>query len=484
MPEAAKPAQRSLDLSSALLFGVLALALALRFYDATRLPFWFDETYTLWIARLGLPGMLPALAGDIHPPLHFVLVWLWRALGGEREVWLRSLSILFGAATVAATWGMTRDALGRSAALLAALLLTLHRTHIHISQEMRMYALLWMLYSLALWGAWRWIDRARRRDGVLYVLAGTAAFYTHYQSVLVLGCIGAWGVVALARQPARLLRWIGLHAAFLVLFAPILPTFFHQLTRNQESHWIQPPHPSDVISVLRGMSFGASYLIVPLVVLAALPLLDARRRAASLLWTFIVLPVAVSYAVTVQGGHLFAGRYMLYTLPAWCALVAAGVMGLPWKWARAALAVAIVALAARSFAITEPNEEPRELGRAEAILLPNVAPDDVVFHADAHSLLFFMQYMPNRGRHRLLLSDRDLPYYEGAVVIPDSLRVLPADFERVAASGAHWWGVYSRHAGIDARPIVALLRARASKIEHAGPRVTVFEGVARPSGTH
>ena len=46
------------------------------------------------------------------------------------------------------TW--TRDTFGRSAALLAALLLTLHRTHIHMSQEVRMYALLWMLYSIAL----------------------------------------------------------------------------------------------------------------------------------------------------------------------------------------------------------------------------------------------------------------------------------------------------------------------------------------------
>jgi hypothetical protein len=263
----------------------------------------------------------------------------------------------------------------------------------------------------------------------------------------------------------------------------MLPTFLHQFGRNRDSHWIQPPHPSDVISLLRGMSFGAPYLIVPLLVLAALPLLGARRRAALLLWTFMVAPVAFSYAITSWGGHLYADRYMFYTLPAWCALIGAGVMGLPWKWARGALAVALVALAARSFVLTEPNKEPRELERAEAILLPSVAPDDFVFHADAHSLLFFMQYMPHRGRHRLLLSDPNLPYYEGAVVIPDSLRVRPADFERLSAHGAHWWGVSSRHAGIDAGPMVALLRARASRIEHTGRMVTVFEGPARPTGS-
>lgn len=479
MPERESVFDRSPNLSRGLLFGILALAIVVRLYDATRVPLWFDETYTLWIARLGLPGMLPALGADIHPPLHFVLVWLWRGLGGESEVWLRTLSVLFGVATVAVTWGLTRDTFGRGAALLAALLLTLHRTHIHMSQEVRMYALLWMLYSLALWAAWRWIEGGRRRDAVLYVLAGVAAFYTHYQSILVLGCVGAWGVVALARQPARLLRWVGLNAAILVLFAPMLPTFVHQLARNRDTHWIKPPHLSDLNSLLRGMSFGAPYLIVPLLLLAVLPLLGARRRAASLLWTFIVVPVAVSYVVTLRGGHLYADRYMFYTLPAWCALIGAGVMGLPWKWARAALAVGIVALAVRSFVLSDAYEEPRDLKRAEEMLRPSVAPGDFVFHADAHSLLYFMQYMPDLGRHRLLLSDPNLPYYEGAVVIPDSLRALSADFERLSAHGAHWWGVYSHHAGIDAGPMVALLRARATRIRHAGRMVTVFEGPPR-----
>ena len=479
MPEPESLFDRSPNLSRGLLFGILALAIVLRLYDATRVPLWFDETYTLLIARLGLPGMLPALAADIHPPLHFVLVWLWRGLGGEREVWLRTLSVLFGVATVAVTWSLTRDTFGRSAALLAALLLALHRTHIHMSQEVRMYALLWLLYSIALWAALRWIERGRTRDAVLYVLAGVAAFYTHYQSILVLGTIGAWGVVALARQPARLLRWVGLNAAILVLFAPMLPTFVHQLARNRDAHWIKPPHPSDLNSLLRGMSFGAPYVIVPMIVLAVLPLFGARRRAASLLWTFIAVPVLVSYAVTMRGGHLFTVRYMFYTLPAWCALVATGVMGLPWKWARAVLAVGIIAIGVRSFAITDAYEEPRELKRAEAILRPSVAPGDYIFYADAHSLLYFVQYMPDLGRHRLLLRDPNLPYYEGAVVIPDSIRALPADFERLSAHGAHWWGVYSQHAGIDAGPTVALLRAHASSIRHVGRMVTLFEGPAR-----
>lgn len=70
---------------------VLVAAAALRVRLAADTPLWFDEIYTLWVARLAPADLLRTVAGDIHPPLHYLLVWAWRAVGGEGDLWIKSL---------------------------------------------------------------------------------------------------------------------------------------------------------------------------------------------------------------------------------------------------------------------------------------------------------------------------------------------------------------------------------------------------------
>jgi len=185
------------------------------------------------------------------------------------------------------------------------------------------------------------------------------------------------------------------------------------------------------------------------------------RAAAAYLWLLTGVPVLGAWAVTAAGGHLFSERYMTYALPFWCGLVAAGVTALPRAATRIAAGAILVLLGARATWITPPSLEPASLARAADRLADEAAPDDTVFHADTHSLLFFRHHMPDYGRHVLLMMEPHLPYYEGAAVIPESWRVGPADFARVAGSGRPWWGVLTHKAGGDAGPAIRLFDATA-----------------------
>ncbi|MBI5711123.1 MAG: glycosyltransferase family 39 protein [Candidatus Eisenbacteria bacterium] len=450
--------------------------------EALATRFWFDEIFTLSIARAGLPGLFGLAAADVHPPLHYLAVWAWRALGGEGDLWLRTLSILFGAATVAVTAGLARGMFDRRTALVAAALLAVHRSHVYFSAESRMYVLLWLCYALLLWFAWRWIERGRRWDAVGFALAATAALYTHYQAAIVLSWVGIWGLIALHRDRRRLLQWIGLSLAVAVLFAPQLPTFLAQLHRVQVARWAPPASPGGLHDFLRQMSFGASYLIPPLILLAALPLFNRqRRRGASLLWMFGFPLLLYSYVDSLRAGYLFTPRYMFFILPAWCALIAAGATGLRWKWPRRAVTLAVLALGLRSLALHQPHLESVSLDQAEAYLERRVRPGDLVFHAETHSMLFFTHYMSRLGRHRLLLADPPLAYYEGALFIPDSLRATPGDLARARASGARWWGVHTRHASRHAPPAFRLLLAGSRGVPLRFGLTTVMRGMASDS---
>ena len=462
-------------LEATVLAAIIAVAALLRVREALRTPTWFDEIVTIWLARLSPRELLGALAEDVHPPLHFLMVCAWRALGGEGDLWLKSLSILIGLATIAVTWALARDLFGRGAAWIAAALLALHPDHVYFSQEVRNYVLLHFTVVLSIWRAWRWMESGRRRDAVLYALAATAALYTHYLAGLVLAFLGLWGLAAIGGDRRRTLEWVGIHLAVAVAFAPQLPIFVRQMALDRE-HWIRSATADQLLGLVRKLAFRAVYLIPPLFALALAPLLRARkRRSSALLWIVPFAPVLLAWALTRMGAHLFIERYMFFTLPAFSALVAAGLSGLPAGWVRRGAVAATLLFALRSTVISPPHEEAAALGQAATWLGSRLGPGDPVFCVDTHSFLFMRHHL-SAGRARLLLMEPGLPYYEGARLIPDSLRATPAELYAARATGQRWWGVRTVHGGASTERTGRLLSAFAAGAGPAFGEVTLWTG--------
>jgi mannosyltransferase len=444
---AAAPARtRSHSLDRWLLVLILVAALLIRVLAASRSRLWFDEIYTLWVARRPLPDLLRTVASDIHPPLHYLMVWGWRAIGGESDVWIKSLSIVIGLATVWLVYAIGRDLFARDTGLIAAAVLALHPAHVAFSQESRSYALLFFLLALAEGCAWRWVVTRSTHRAVGFVLAGTAALYTHYLAAPVLACVGLWGLVVLRRERRAAMIWLGLHAAIALLFLPQLHTVLTQLARLRADRWVKPASLVGLLNLFRLLSFSRTLVIVPLITLAILPLFDrGGRRAAALMWLGSLVPALALWGAAMLGAGVFVERYMLFALPAWCVLLAAGVTGPRSMWVRVPALALLLLVAARALMVQQPQPESEAMVRIEDFLAPRVRPGDVVVHADAHSLLFARHYALDRGEHLLYLPRPRLPYYEGDAVIPAEWRIGPKQLERLQRSGRTWWGVTSRY---------------------------------------
>jgi uncharacterized membrane protein len=124
--------------------GVLLLAFALRAYRLGEQNIWWDEGYSVYVARHSLGALTTVAAGDTHPPLYYWLLHLWMIPAGQSEFALRFPSLAFGLLTVALVYRLAAFAGRRPAvwlASLAALLLALSRFHVWWSQEIRMYSL-------------------------------------------------------------------------------------------------------------------------------------------------------------------------------------------------------------------------------------------------------------------------------------------------------------------------------------------------------
>lgn len=202
----------------AALAGLLALAAAVRFIGIGSQSLWLDEVVTAELVGKPFGDMLSTIPhSESTPYLYYVLLWPWAQLFGDGEAALRSLSALFGVATVAAIWAGARALVSDRAALAAAALAALNPFLVWYSQEARAYALLALLCAVSFWC----FARALREPRWLawWAVASAFALATHYFAAftivpeaialaMVLGRTRAWaiacgaiGLAALALVP-------------------------------------------------------------------------------------------------------------------------------------------------------------------------------------------------------------------------------------------------------------------------------------------
>src|SRR4051794_2104634 len=109
-----------------LLAAVGALGALLRFSSLGTQSYWYDEAITVGLVHKSLGGMLAAIpSSEATPPLYYIVAWAWTKVFGTGEAGLRSLSALFGVATIPVAFSTARIMIGRRAGLAAAALVAL-----------------------------------------------------------------------------------------------------------------------------------------------------------------------------------------------------------------------------------------------------------------------------------------------------------------------------------------------------------------------
>ena len=128
----------------------MLLALGLRLYGLDAQSLWYDEGFSVYLARMGPVEITERTAADIQPPLYYYLLHGWIELLGDEEMALRGLSLIFGLLTVPLVFSVAWQLFGNYlAALLAALFLAVSPLHVWYGQEARMYTLLTFLCLLS-----------------------------------------------------------------------------------------------------------------------------------------------------------------------------------------------------------------------------------------------------------------------------------------------------------------------------------------------
>jgi mannosyltransferase len=406
------------------LAGLTALGLALRFASLGVQSYHHDEVITA--ARVipgGFAEMLDRVKGsESNPPLYYMLAWGWAKAFGTGEVGLRSLTALFGAATVPVAFLIGRELASNRAGLIAAAIAAVNPMLIWYAQEARSYAVLVFFGALALLFFARALRSGQGRDLVLWALVSALALCSHYFAVFAVAIEATWLLVALRPRWRLVLPAVAVVTAVGLALLPLIAT------QVNPTHigWIDHS-PLSTRIFETGVSFLAGetghviaepprerFVSIPAVLIgAALLLLALRGSPRERRGAVLGLTVGVGVVLLAAGTAIVGKDYVVERnlLPALVPLAVAAAIGFAVGGARriglvCAALLCVYWLAYDVYVTRTPNlQRPdfRDLGRQlgpprrpRAILTWKLAADPIRFYLDDGSRRAYRGVIPVR----------------------------------------------------------------------------------------
>lgn len=314
-----------------------------------RLP-WYDERFTILLTRLSYPDLLTAIAGDVHPPLYYLLARFWMqfiptGMGlAAQAFWLRMLSVLFTIGSIITFSKILPDFSNVIPIRYRKLLVTVFAVNgmvVYFAVEGRMYALLLLLTLLVVY-------LGNHKHWVLLAVVNLATLYTHNYALFYLPVTAFY---LWLRHKEHIRHLILAYALPILGFLPWAWILYRQTTAIHTGYWLAPPRiGSDILATLNNLAYGPeiNIAIIPATAVTTIglgwllysnlrqsPRNSPKVRTCILLaWlTFMPMVIAVIVSYLVQPVWLWRGMigvvpWLLILL--WCSHLQQSKIPLAW----------------------------------------------------------------------------------------------------------------------------------------------------------
>lgn len=294
-----------------LLLLILGIAIFLRFYRVSDIPFTQDEFSAIFrtdysgISDLIEYGVKP----DGHPAGIQLLLWSLIRIFGVSELLLKLPFLLFGVFSLFLAFRIARTWFNDTVALLTISLLAVLQYMVYYSQIARPY-MSGMFFSL--WMVWCWTrfvlhpgkNDVKNLAGM--VLAAICCAYNHHFSLLFAGVVWLTGVFLIDRR--RLRYYVLGGALILIAYFPHLPVLIHQMKMRGVEEWLAKP---DLFFVIDYITYGFHFspllmLVVGFIGLTGFILRSKEPsgkpsfRLIALVWFLILLVAGFIYSLLVS----------------------------------------------------------------------------------------------------------------------------------------------------------------------------------------
>ncbi|HZO74650.1 MAG TPA: glycosyltransferase family 39 protein [Ktedonobacteraceae bacterium] len=357
-------------------------ALSLDLYRLGTPSLWFDEAFSVELARQPLPLLWHIIFGpEPNMELYYLLLHYWLAftawLGfNPTEFIVRFPSAIFAALSAVAVFLLGRRFIGTGGGIVGSALYLLNDLQLTYAQQTRSYSLQLLLTCLA-WYALlvaMTTEARQKRWWIGYSIMTALAVYVHLFSMLVLlaqvVAVGGLLVVGRRSEQARG-QIVAFGGSLLAIGVLIIPMWLVSL-QGARTGWLPMPNLSDIVSLFVTIGGQHRFYVVAFMACAGLtitgvaasyclPLMRGKfehsavgklllsyRRWQGIAWVLLcwfLIPLLVSFVVSHGATRLFSSRYLVVILPPLFLLVGLGIVMLRWRVIQLALALVVMLLA-------------------------------------------------------------------------------------------------------------------------------------------
>ena len=380
---------------------ILAAGAVLRVAGLVASPVWYDESYSLYLARV--PTQMVHLEfTDFNPPLWQLLVspsiWLF----GQNELGVRLPALLCSLAALWLAWRIAGRLVfprwvDRSIIMPAvAVLLAWLPYGFWMAQDGRAYSMMSLIYLGVIWMI---LERRWMGYGALQGLL----LYSHLTGMFYAAAAGVAALLLFPRDWKKILLWSGIAG---LSFAPWLPTLF---INGRADHWVGDLTSTRLINGLYAVFFAGDIqgawgafarLLIPVSLGIGLfvALVRWKERDHLALTLFAVGPLLLMLAAALVRNVIFYRPLsaMLAPLALWLPASLLPTERRGWRVGWLLPAAWGLVVAAGLLAWT-PSLKGGELRTEAAMINREWQPGDVVYHATATSYLPFSIYLKEPG---------------------------------------------------------------------------------------
>jgi len=476
--------------------GILLLGFFLRVFRLDFQSLWYDETYSVYVARGPFSGV--GAVPEAEPLLHYYLLWAWGHAAGFSEFAARYLSVCAGALTMPLVYRLARAAVRNVwVALLAAGLTAISPFELGYSQEVRLHifaglfaaACTWMLVKATVPSAFGRQPPPRLLESVVgtpHTPAGTASLhlledghlspnhrasspapgrwisygalavaglYTSYYLALVLAAINL--PVLVMRRWSR--GWLLANVAAVALAVPGITLGWSRLKAFGEPYpvltgLLDPlrflKHVPEVV-LFANLPASAEPLAVALLAVALVGAWQVLRRRTIEGWILVCGgfgAYALIFAVPAAARISFYDRYELMALPGLLVLLAAGVWFLAarlrWMGPLLAAAVLVPTGIALVNGYTNPAYQRDDNRTALSIVKREALPDEMLIY-DLRLLYTVVDYyapnLPIPSEGLPLPKNPALPPERQFLAVTSDRAATERELDRLSQQYAGFW---------------------------------------------
>ena len=295
-----------------------------------------DEAQSLFQTNGSVGVTIQLIAEDIHLPIYFVLLHIWKLIFGSSIFAIRSLSLLFMLAALPAIYFLGKTAYSKTVGLIAVVFCSLSPFLNWFASETRMYTLLFLvtslnqMYFIRIWQPKK--DGNTSNTWLLYMITTWIGVYTHFFFTFMLAVQAIFYFTHIKIFPKNSFKKLAITGG---VSAVMLGAWFYLRSivgSSNSAPLLVPPSSVDVFNVFSNLIIGFQSISLntfflalwPLAILLSFTLLTKHRDMTATTKYFLlslIIPITLVFIVSSTIRSLFLSRYLIIVMPSLIMLV-------------------------------------------------------------------------------------------------------------------------------------------------------------------